>query len=130
MADTQLNRLESFRVFIKAAEEGAAIPSVAKDDLRVLHEISVDMAKRHLGKNGIASVNSIARVCSPGANLPAVWFRYTRLRLLAKKGVLAEWQHNKDFDDAVYQVAATIPMNGLQVDEEAFVQRLRCETVV
>ncbi len=128
MADEQLDRLESFRAFIKAAEEGVAIPPVAKGDLRVLHEISVDMAKRYLGKDGVASVNVMARACSPGANLPAVWFRYTRLRLLAKQGVLAEWQHNAGFDDAVYQVAATIPMNGLQLDQEAFIQRLRHET--
>jgi|SRR5271165_4189421 len=126
MSDEQLDRLESFRAFIKAAEEGATIPPVAKDDLRVLHEISVDMAKRHLGKDGVASVNVMARACSTGANLPAVWFRYTRLRALVKQGVLAEWQHNTGFDDVVFEVAATIPMNGLQLDQGSFVQRLRC----
>ena len=34
MADGQLDRLESFRVFIKAAEEGA-IPPVAEQDLKM-----------------------------------------------------------------------------------------------
>ena len=57
-----------------------------------------------------------------------MWFRYTRLRWLARQGVLAEWQRGTDFDDAVYRVAATITMSGLQLDQEAFVQRLRCET--
>jgi hypothetical protein len=32
MADEQRERLESFRAFIKAVEEGASIPPVAEDD--------------------------------------------------------------------------------------------------
>jgi len=58
----------------------------------------------------------------------AVWLRYTGLRLLARQGFPAEWQHNTEFDDAVYRVAATIPKNGLHLESEAFVQRLRGET--
>ena len=85
------------------------------------------MAKRYVGKNSVVGVEMMARACSRGANLPAVWFRYTRLRSMARQGVLAEWQHDTDFDDAVYRIAATIPMNGFQIDEEAFVQRLRYE---
>jgi hypothetical protein len=127
MVTEQCDRLESFRAFVNAVEEGAAIPPVAEDDLRRLHEISIDMAKRYVGKNGVIGVEQMARVCTRGANLPAVWFRYTRLRLLARQGALAEWQHNTEFDDAVYQVAATIPMNGFQLDQEEFVQRFRRE---
>jgi hypothetical protein len=125
MADEQRERLESFRAFIKAAEEGAAIPSVAEDDLRRLHEVAADMAKRRVGKDGMVGVDLMARICSPGANLPAVWFRYTQLRLLIRQGVLAEWQNSADWDDAVYRVAAIIPMNGFQLNQEAFVQRLQ-----
>jgi hypothetical protein len=128
MVTDQRDRLESFRAFVNAAEEGAPVPPVAEDDLRRLHAISVDMAKQYVGKNGVIGVELMARACSRGANLPAVWLRYTRLRLLIKEGVLAEWQHGTDFDDAVYRVAATIPMNGFQLDREAFVQRLRDET--
>jgi len=128
MITEQCDRRESFRAFVNAAEKGASIPPIAEDDLKRLHAISVDMAKRHVGKNGVVGVEQMARVCSRGANLPAGWFRYTRLRLLARQGILAEWQHNTEFDDAVYRVAATIPMNGFELDREAFVQRLRCET--
>jgi hypothetical protein len=122
MADKQLERLESFRALIKAAEEGAGIPPVAEEDLRRLHEVSADMAKRRVGKDGMVSIDLMARVCSPGANLPAVWLRYTQLRLLIRQGILAEWQHDADWDDAMYRVAAIIPMNGFQLDYEAFVQ--------
>jgi hypothetical protein len=125
MADEQRELLESFRTFIKAAEEGAAIPPVAEDDLRRLHEVAADMAKRRVGKDGMVGVDLMARICSAGANLPAVWFRYTQLRLLIRQGVLAEWQNSADWDDAVYRVAAIIPMNGFQLNQEAFVQRLQ-----
>jgi hypothetical protein len=124
MADEQRERLESFRAFIKAAEEGEPVPPVTEDDLRRLHEVSADMARRRVGKDGMVSVDLMAKVCSPGANLPAVWLRYTQLRLLIRQGVLADWQHNADWDDAVYRVAAIIPMNGFQLDQEAFVQHL------
>ena len=87
-------------------------PPVAEDDLRRLHEVSADMAKRRVGKDVMVSIDLMARVCSPGANLPAVWLRYTQLRLLIREGVLSEWQHNADWDDAVYRVAATIPICG------------------
>jgi len=128
MITEQRHRPESFRAFVNAVEEGAPVPPVAADDLRRLHEISVSMAGGHVGKNGVIAVERMARVCSQEANLPAVWFRYSRLRSLTREGVLAEWQYGTDFDDAVYRVAATIPMNGLQLDQEAFVQRLRDET--
>ena len=128
MADEQSDRLEYFRAFIKAAEDGAAIPPVTEEDLRRLHEVSADMAKRRVGKDGMVSVDLMARICSPGANLPAVWLRYTQLSLLIRQGILAECQHRADWEDDVYRMAAIIPMNGLQLDQEAFVQRLPDKT--
>jgi len=67
----------------------------------------------------------MARTCNPGANLAAVWLRHSRLRLLVRQGLLAEWQHGTDLDDAVYWVAATIPMNGIDLDPETFIRVLR-----
>ena len=87
MLTEQRDRLASFRAFVNAVEEGAPVPPVAEDDLKRLHEISVDMAKRYVGKNGVVGVEQMARVCSQEANVPAVWFRYTRLRSLARPGV-------------------------------------------
>ena len=124
MVDDERERLESFRAFIKAAEEGAWIPPVAEDDLRRLHEVAADMAKRRVGKDVMVGVDMMARICSPGANLPAVWIRYTQLRQLNRQGLLAEWQHSADWDPAVYRVAASIPMNGFELNQVAFIQRL------
>jgi len=42
--------------------------------------------------------------------------------------VLAEWQRGTGLDDSVFKVAATIPLNGLALNSEAFVTRLRAET--
>lgn len=128
MADEQLYRLESFRVFIKAAEEGAAIPPVAEQDLKCLHGLCVERAKHYCGKDGVVSIDSMARACSPDANVPAVWLRHAQLRLLYRQGLLAEWQHGTALDDAVFRLAATIPMTGIHLDQEAFVRHLRAGT--
>jgi hypothetical protein len=85
----------------------------------------VDMTRRYLGKDGVVSLDLMARACSPSTNLPAVWLRHTQLRLLVRQGLLAEWQHGTALDDAVYRVAATIPMNGVHFDPETLVQQLR-----
>ena len=124
MADEQLERLNSFRAFIKAAEQGVAVPPVSENDLISLHELSVDLTKRYSGKDGVVSLDLMVRACSPEANLPAVWLRHSQLRSLARRGLLAEWQHGVTLDRSVYRVAATIPMNGLQFDSEMFIQEL------
>jgi hypothetical protein len=125
MADEERDRLKSFRDFITAAEEGATVPSVGEDDLKRLHEASLDMTRRYLGKDGVVSLELMARACSRDANLPAVWLRHTQLRSLVRQGVLAEWKHGTALDDAVFRVAATIPMNGIHFDPEMFVRQLR-----
>ena len=123
-----MDLLESFKVFIKSAEEGAAIPPVAENDLRCLHELCVERAKRYCGKDGVVSIESMARACSPDANLPAVWLRHTQLRELYRRGLLTEWRHGNTLDGSVFRLAATIPMNGIHVDPEAFVRQLRDST--
>jgi len=120
--------IQSFRSFIKAAEAGAAVPPVDENDLKALHALCVERAKRYCGKDGVVSIELTARACSPNANLPAVWLRHTQLRSLYRKGLLAEWQHGAALDDAVFRLAATIPMSGIQPDEQAFVQQLRAAT--
>lgn len=127
MASDPLDRLDCFRAFIKATEEGAPVPPVDRYDLRRLHLMFEYMEEQHPGSGGAMSIDLLASVCGPEANLPAVWFRHTRLELLLKQGLLAEWQRDKVWDEAVYQIASTIPMNGSKFDQLEFIQRLRCE---
>jgi len=121
--------LISFRHFIQQAEQGAAIPSVSERDLKALHELAVQRAKRYCGKDGAISLEIMARVCSPDANVPAVWFRHTELRGLYREGLLAEWQHGTELDDMVFRLAASTPMNGTKLDREAFLEQLRAVRV-
>jgi len=125
MANEEIDRLQSFRRFLQAAEEGAAIPTVDGHDLKCLHELCVERAKRYCGKDGVVTLDSMVRACSPTADLPAVWLRHSQLRSLYRHGLLAEWQHGTALDDAVFRLAATIPMNGVELDKNEFLRRLR-----
>jgi hypothetical protein len=125
MSDQQAELLKSFRGFIQAAEEGAPIPPVDEHDLKALHELCVERARRYCGKDGVISIEMTARACSPAANLPTVWLRHTQLRSLYRQGLLADWQHGTVLDDAVFRVASAIPMNGTHLDSGDFGQRLR-----
>jgi hypothetical protein len=125
MPDQQTELLRSFRAFIKAAEEGASIPPVDEHDLKALHELCVERAKRYCGKDGVISIEMTARACSPTANLPAVWLRHTQLRSLYRQGLLSPWQHGTALDDAVFRVASIIPMKGTHPDHQAFIERLQ-----
>ncbi|MBZ5687200.1 MAG: hypothetical protein LAP86_19430 [Acidobacteriia bacterium] len=130
MPDRQAELLRFFREFIKAAEEGAPIPAVDEHDLKALHELCVERAKRYCGKDGVISIEMTARACSRTANLPAVWLRHTQLRSLYRQGLLAEWQHGTVLDDAVFRLASAIPMNGTHLDSHVFLERLRALAAV
>lgn len=80
-------------------------------------------------------IRSFQHVCSPGANVMAVWFRVSMLEAMKvmTPDMLAPWTHNNDLDDVVFQVAATFPMKKMQVgvvhdgppfDVEEFVKQI------
>jgi hypothetical protein len=128
MTHDTVELLHSFREFLNQAEQGATIPAVEAQDLKSLHELCVERAKRYCGKDGVISLEATARACSSAANVPAVWLRHTQLRALYRYGMLAEWQHGTELEDAVFRLAATIPMSGVKLDEERFVEELRQRT--
>jgi len=125
MSDEQPDLIHSFQAFIRAAEQGATIPTVDENDLKALHELAVDRAKRYCGKDGVISIELTARACGPHANVPAVWLRHTQLRSIFREGRLAEWQRGTMLDQAVFRVAATLPMKGTKLDHDLFIQNLR-----
>ena len=128
MPDGQTDLIHSFRDFIEAAEHGACIPPVDENDLKALHELAVDRAKRYCGKDGVISIELTARACSPKANVPAVWLRHTQLRSIFREGRLTEWQRDTMLDQAVFRVAATMPMKGTKLDHDAFIRNLQAAT--
>jgi len=129
MNDEAVDMLKSFRAFLKEVEAGAVIPEVDEHDLKCLHQLCVERAKRYCGKDGVISVESTARACSPGANVPAVWLRHTQLRTLYRQGLLSEWQCGTTLDDTVFRVAAKVPMRGADLDQESFLRQLREQVV-
>src|ERR1700745_1258077 len=93
MRDAQTDRLRSFAAFVEEDEAGGTVPPVSKDDLKSLHDVCVQMRKRYSGKDGVITLDLMGRTCNAGANLAAVWLRHSRLRLLIRQGLLADWQH-------------------------------------
>lgn len=78
---------------------------------------------------------SYERVCNPGADVTAVWFRASMLGMMMKMvpEILSPWSHDGEFDDAVFQVAAAFPMKQMRVgvvqqgppfDVEEFVKQI------
>ena len=128
MPHDQTDLLHSFRAFIETAEQGATIPAVDENDLKALHELAVDRAKRYCGKDGVISIELTARACSPNANVPAVWLRHTQLRSIFREGRLSEWQRDTMLDQAVFRVASTMPIKGTKLDHDVFIQNLRAAT--
>ena len=126
-----LSEPEKSMAFFLGADQGAAIPPVDPIDIRHLQELHEKLNAQHrdAGMEGCGSIDArvMASACSPGADMGAVWLRASLLGIMVQQGFLAEWQRGKELDEAVYRVAATIPLNGVQLDPNTFVQRLREE---
>ena len=124
-----LSEPERFMAFFLSADQGAATPPVNPIDIKHLLELHEKLNARHrdAATEGCGAIGAslMASVCSPGADIGAVWLRASLLGIMLKLGVLAEWQRGTELDDTVYRVAATMPLNGLQLDPIAFVRRLR-----
>jgi len=121
--------------FWKFPEGGVA--AVDPDDMKKLWQLFRDVQSRSGGIEGGVAIDMrlYERACSPGADVQAVWFRAAILETLKqlRPELLAPWIHDGEFDDAVFQVAATFPMEkmrtgavreGLPFDVEEFVKRI------
>ena len=78
-------------------------------------------------------------MCSPGANVVAVWYRASILGVLQMLpgNPLAPWLDEGLLDEAVFQIAATFPMkklpvglvkNGLPFDVQELVKQIGART--
>lgn len=55
-------------------------------------------------------------VCSPGADIQAVWYRATMLQLLAgPMQSLAPWMHDGQLDPAAFRVMAAFPLKKMGI---------------
>jgi hypothetical protein len=113
-----------------------ALPTVNPADLQNVWAMLCLFQGQAGGPSGNDDIRLHERVCSPGADVHAIWFRASMLQVLA--GTLAPWTHNGEVDDAVFQVAAAFPMKkipvgvaqqGLPFDVEEFVREIEARTI-
>jgi hypothetical protein len=117
--------------------KGGPLPPVDAKDLKLTWEFYRDVGKHA----GAIDFRVLEEVCSPGANVFAVWGRVSMLSMLSmlvQNGQLLDpWRHGEVLDDVVFRVSATFPMEGMKrgvvysgwpFDVDGFLQRLRQES--
>jgi hypothetical protein len=128
---------------------GDEVAAVNPDDLRAICALMRDLQPTTAGQRGgvMVDVSMYKNVCSPGADVSAVWYRASMLGLLEMlpqvspqmfpESPLTPWTHNGELDDSVFQVAATFPMknmgvgvvhHGLPFDVQEFLKQIGART--
>jgi len=89
-------------------------------------DVSTDGDKQPKGSIAASGLQKVVEgVCGSGANAQALWLRNGLLEMFLREGYLAPLRSCADLDDAVLQVAATVPFEGQDLKPQTFVQRLR-----
>jgi len=105
------------------------IPAVDPSDLRKVWDFMSGIPDTGSGATGV-DVDVFKSICSPGADVIAVWWRASLLQLGERLGLVSRWLSNGRLDDAVINVAADFPMdkieagvlyNGLPFDVQKFI---------
>ena len=87
-------------------------------DIRAVYTLMQDLKARNSeGRNVGISSTAYESICSPGADVHAVWYRTAMVGVLQMipESPLAAWTHDGKLDDAVLQVVATFPMKSMEV---------------
>jgi len=114
--------------------EGNSVATVSPDDLRKVWVIVLAG-----GQHSSIDIRSFQHICSPGADVMAVSFRASVLAMMTQMmpDMLAQWTHDGELDDAVFQVAATFPMKKMRTgvvregppfDVEEFMRQIGART--
>jgi hypothetical protein len=98
-----------------AAPSGGSVPPVEPADLRSVWTMQSEIQARRPGEQIGIGAESYKRACGPEADVRAVYERVSLLWMLREVEVLATWVHDGVPDDAVFHVAATIPMSRMQI---------------
>ena|SRR5690242_9386612 len=94
---------------------GGDVAAVDAADLKAVRAFMRN-SKAGPAARGISS-RGYESMCSPGANVEAVWYRASMLGLLEMLpgNMLTPWTNDGELDDKVIQVAATFPMKKMEV---------------
>src|SRR6266478_3908268 len=79
------------------------VATVNPDDLKKVWQVSAEFQAKNPGHGAIGST-LYESVCSPGADVTAVWYRASMLGMLQMfpKSPLAQWTHDGELDVAVF----------------------------
>jgi hypothetical protein len=123
----------------RGGNPGGDVPMVEVADLRAVWGTYQDFAARHPGKQVAVGAAVLEEACSQRVDIEAVIYRYWMLQMLEMccGDLLAPWRQSGHFHEAVFRVAARIPMKwmemgvpqqGLPFDVDLFAQELRKES--
>jgi hypothetical protein len=122
-----------------AGSQEGEVPAVSPDDLKKVWKVCDEFEARNPDQCGSIGSGVYESVCSPGADVTAVWYRVAMLGLITRTmpEMLARWTHNGQLDDVVSEVAATFPMKKMRTgivyegppfDVEEFVKQIGART--
>ena len=116
---------------------GGSVPPVEPADLRSMWSMQNGVQAMHPGQQIAIPAAAYQRACGPEADVRAVYERVSHLWMLQEIGMLAPWLRDGVPDDAVFHVAATIPMSRMQIgvvnkkppfDAEEFIKQVEERT--
>jgi hypothetical protein len=113
--------------FFRGVQQDRPIPEVDPAALKQFHEKVIEQSRAAsegaaIGLSALGLGHSIS-----GEDAGPLCVRNWVIGIAFAQGLLVDWQQGTELDGSVYRVAATIPVNGIQFDPEAFTVRLRAE---
>lgn len=98
-----------------ANQDSGSVPPVEPADLRSVWTMQNGVQALHPGQQIAIPADAYQRACEPEADVRAVYERVSYLWMLREVGMLDLWLRDGVLDDAVFDVAATIPMSRMQI---------------
>lgn len=124
-------------LFASNVSRDGLIVSVEPSDLKNVWKMGEEIQQQRGSKEHIAiDPRMFATVCSPGANVMALWHRASILSLIAQQTGLLTPELPDDARDVVFNVVAKFPIklmqpgvvyDGLPLDVRAFVKQIEDE---
>ena len=113
--------------FFVGVQQDQPIPEVDPTDLKRFHE-NVSERSREAGPGAAIGLSALwLGQGISGAEAGPLCVRNWVIGIALTQGLLVDWQQGTELDGSVFRVAATIPVNGIQFDPEAFTTHLRAE---
>jgi hypothetical protein len=108
---------------------GAPIPVVAPEDLKRVLRLSREVISkdRTSGQSMAVAVDVIAEICTPGANVGAIFWRCSLLQLAIHQGEFPNFQHDGEVDDVLVNLFATFSFRAVNVQPDGTFQLNRDE---